>query len=168
MKRISHQRFSGYNGFVQERWLRLHLAFAPYGSLLVTWLITLGVGAWQWNNRDNLAMAGQMIPLGATCYAGLIVLIERAARMFWALAQREKDRARWREEALKEGREEGLEKGREKGLEEGREEGLEEGRENERTRIVRELAAQGIALPPEALDIIRSTHNGNGVGQGNA
>ena len=92
--------------------------------------------------------------MGAACYAALIVLIERSVKMFWALAQREKDRQRWREEALKEGREVGLEMGRE--------EGREEGREDERSRIERQLAAQGIAVPPEALEIIRSTHNGNG------
>ena len=83
--------------------------------------------------------------------------------MFWALAQREKERQRWREEALQEGREAGLAMGRE----EGREAGREEGRETERARIERELSAQGITLPTEALDIIRSTHNGNGVDQGN-
>ena len=108
--------------------------------------------------------------MGAACYAALIVLIERSVKMFWALAQREKDRQRWREEALKEGREVGremglemgLEMGREEGLEMGREEGREEGREDERSRIEKQLAAQGIAVPPEALEIIRSTHNGNG------
>ena len=58
--------------------------------------------------------------------------------MFWALAQREKDRKRWREEALK------------------------EGRENERARIERELSKQGIELSPEILEIIRDPHSGNG------
>ncbi len=80
--------------------------------------------------------------------------------MFWALAQREKDRKKWREEALKEGRELGFAMGRE--------EGREEGREGERSRIEQELAVQGIAVSTEALEIIRSAHNGNGDGSRNS
>ena len=57
--------------------------------------------------------------------------------MFWALAQREKDRQRWREEALR------------------------EGREDERARIERELAQRGIEVPREALEIIRTPQNGS-------
>ena len=66
--------------------------------------------------------------------------------MFWALAQREKDRKKWREEALKEGREQGR----------------EQGREYERARIERQLAERGIELPPEAIEIIKASHNGDG------
>ena len=82
--------------------------------------------------------------------------------MFWALAQREKDRKRWREEALDEGRETGIELGLQQGLQEGRQQGLQEGREDERARIERELADNGVELPPEILEIIRDPHSGNG------
>ena len=110
------------------------------------------------------------MPLGAAGYAALIVSIERATRMFWALAQREKDRKRWREEALDEGRETGIElglqqglrEGLQQGLQEGRQQGLQEGREDERARIERELADNGVELPPEILEIIRDPHSGNG------
>ena len=102
------------------------------------------------------------MPLGAAGYAALIVSIERATRMFWALAQREKDRKRWREEALDEGRETGIELGLQQGLQEGRQQGLQEGREDERARIERELADNGVELPPEILEIIRDPHSGNG------
>ncbi len=138
---------------MQERWLQLHLAFAPFGTLLVTWLLSLAVGAWQWGMRDNLELAGQLMPMGAACYAAVILVIERIGRMFWALAQREKDKEKWREE--------GREKGREEGREKGREEGREKGREDERTRIERELSEQGIEIPPEAIRIIRSSLPGS-------
>jgi len=146
---------------VEERWFRLHLAFAPFGTILVTWLLSLGVGAWQWGIRDNLGLAGQLMPMGAACYAAAIVVIERTGRMFWAFTQIKKDRERFRREGLELGREEGLELGREEGLELGREEGLELGREDERTRIERELAERGIELSPEAIEIIRSPVNGS-------
>ncbi len=77
------------------------------------------------------------MPMGAACYAAVILVIERAGRMFWALAQRQKDIDKWR----KEGREEG------------------------RTRIERELVEQGIEVPPEAIQIIRSSLAGSGQGR---
>ncbi len=85
------------------------------------------------------------MPMGAACYAAVILVIERAGRMFWALAQRQKDIDKWRKE--------------------GREEGWEEGREDERTRIERELVEQGIEVPPEAIQIIRSSLAGSGQGR---
>ena len=121
---------------MQERWLRLHLAFAPFGTILVTWLLSLAVGAWQWNIRENLELAGQLMPMGAACYAAVILVIERLGRMFWTLAQIKKDRERFRRE------------------------GLELGREDERARIERDLAERGIEVPPEAIEIIRSPVNG--------
>ena len=78
------------------------------------------------------------MPMGAACYAAVILVIERAGRMFWALAQRQKDIDKWRKE------------------------GREAGREDERTRIERELAEQGIEVPPEAIQIIRSSLAGSG------
>ena len=81
------------------------------------------------------------MPMGAACYAAAILVIERLGKMFWTLTQIEKDRERFRKE----------------GREQGREEGREEGREDERARIERELEEQGIALPPEAIQIIRSS-----------
>lgn len=65
--------------------------------------------------------------------------------MFWALALREKDIEKGREE----GREVGREEGREVGREEGREVGCEEGREYERKRIERVLRESGVVIPPE-------------------
>ena len=77
---------------------------APLGTLVVTWLLWLSAGdGWQWwNNRNNLEQIGQVVPWGAVVYGSIIFVIERLGRMFWALAQREKD----------------IEKGRQKGREE--------------------------------------------------
>ena len=77
------------------------------------------------------------MPMGAACYAAVILVIERAGRMFWALAQRQKDIDKWRKE----------------------------GREDERTRIERELVEQGIEVPPEAIQIIRSSLAGSRQGR---
>ena len=53
---------------------------------------------------------GQIVPLGAVIYGSLIFTIERVGRMFWALAQREKDIEKGRQQ----GREEVIKKLREK------------------------------------------------------
>ena len=55
---------------------------------------------------------GQIVPLGAVVYGSLIFAIERLGRMFWALAQREKDIERGRQK----GREEVIKKLREKNV----------------------------------------------------
>ena len=74
---------------------------------------------------------GQMTPLGAVVYGSLILVIETVGRMFWALAQREKD----------------IEKGRIEGREEGRQLGRDEGREE----LIRQLLQHNVDLPPEIL-----------------
>ena len=83
--------------------------------------------------------------------------------IFWALAQRKKDKekieaaaraagmAQGLEEGMAQGREEGMAQGREEGREEGMAQGREEGREEERDRIVREMSEHGIEVPPEIL-----------------
>ena len=123
--------------WLSENWLQLHLALVPLGTLAVTWLIWLsgGDGWLWWSSRDNSEQMGQIVPLGAVVYGSLIFAIERLGRMFWALAQREKDIER------------GRQKGREEGIEKGKEEGIEKGREE----VIRELVEQGVDLPPEIL-----------------
>lgn len=98
--------------WLEENWLQLHLALAPLGTLAVTWLIWLSGGdGWQWwSNRDSAVEMGQIVPLGAVVYGSLIFTIERVGRMFWALAQREKDIEKGRQQ----GREEVIKKLREK------------------------------------------------------
>ena len=123
--------------WLSENWLQLHLALAPLGTLVTTWLIWLSGGdGWQWwSNRDGAAEMGQIVPLGAVVYGSLIFTIERLGRMFWALAQREKD----------------IERGRQKGRQEGREEGFEEAWE----KLIQLLAEQNVSLSPEALAEIK-------------
>ena len=65
--------------------------------------------------------------MGAVVYGSLIFVMERTGRMFWAIAQREKD----------------IEKGREEGREQGREEGRDE--------LLRDLLERNVDLPPEIL-----------------
>ena len=119
--------------WLEENWLQLHLALAPLGTLVVTWLIWLsGSDGWQWwSNQDSSAQMGQVVPLGAVVYGSLIFVMERTGRMFWAIAQREKD----------------IEQGREQGREEGREQGREQGREE----LLRDLLERNVDLPPEIL-----------------
>ena len=111
---------------LRESWLRLHLALAPLGTLGVTWLLALSVGAGQWwENWSTLALTGQVVPLAGILYGSAVFVFERTFRMFWALAQREKD------------------------IERGRKRGREEGREHERERIERVLRESGVEIPPD-------------------
>ena len=115
--------------WLEQNWLQLHLALAPLGTLAVTWLIWLSGGdGWQWwSSRDSSGQMGQIVPLGAVVYGSLIFTIERLGRMFWALAQREKD----------------IEKGRQQGIEKGRQEGRDE--------VIRKLLEKRVEIPPEIL-----------------
>ena len=119
--------------WLEENWLQLHLALAPLGTLVVTWLIWLSGGeGWQWwSSRDSSGQMGQIVPLGAVVYGSIIFAIERLGRMFWALAQREKD----------------IERGRQKGRQEGRE------------RLIRQLVEQDVPLPPEILAEVKDRPN---------
>ena len=169
-----------YNRIVDrwsERWARLHVAFFPVGALVVTWLLTVPAGAWRWNNRADLDFAGTLAPLGAFAYGTLVFVVEWSVRMiFWALAQRKKDRekmmararaavreevraavreevqAEVREEVQAAVREEVQAEVREKVQAAVREEVQAEVREKEKERIVQELAKRGIEVPPEIIN----------------
>ena len=126
--------------WLRDNWLRLHLAISPLGTFGVTWLLLYSVGAEQWwHSRENLELAGQTVPFGGIIYGSSIFVLEVTVRMFWALAQRQKDIDKARGQGRKEGREEG----REKGLQEGRE------------QVIREMVERGVDLPPEILKDLR-------------
>ena len=110
--------------WLRDNWLRLHLAISPLGTFGVTWLLLFSVGAGQWwDSRENLELAGQTTPFGGIIYGASIVVLEVTVRMFWALAQRQKD----------------IDKARGQGREEGREE------------VIRKMADLGVELPEEIL-----------------
>ena len=144
------------------------MALAPFGVLISTWLLSLAAGAWRWHHRDDLEFAGTITPLGAAVYGVAVLTIEGGFRMFWALAQIEKDRKAFREEGRKEGREEGRTEGRREGRTEGRVEGRTEGRQEGRTEGRQELARQirdaavesGRLLPEEVDQILSQVFNG--------
>ena len=145
---------------------------APFGVLLSTWLLSLVAGAWRWHHRDDLEFAGTITPLGAAVYGVAVLTMEGGFRMFWALAQIEKDRKAFWEEGRKEGREEGRTEGRREGRTEGRVEGRTEGRQEGRAEGRQELARQirdaavesGRLLPEEVDQILSQVFNG---GSGN-
>ena len=114
---------------LEENWLQLHLALAPLGTLLVTWLLWISGGdGWQWwSSRDSSGQMGQIVPLGAVVYGSIIFVIERVGRMFWALAQRQKD--------------------------------IEKGRQEGRERLIRQLVEQDVPLPPEILAEVKDRPN---------
>ena len=117
--------------WLEENWLQLHLALAPLGTLVVTWLLWLSAGdGWQWwNNRADMEQMGQIVPWGAVVYGSIIFVIERLGRMFWALAQREKD----------------IEKGRQQGREE----------------VIKKLREKNVDIPPEILKELEDLDHGS-------
>ena len=144
-----------------ERWKTIHLAIAPFGVILATWLLTLSVNAWRWNHRDDLGFAGTLTPLGAAAYGEAVLTIEGGIRMFWALAQIEKDRKTFREEGRAEGeaagRAEGEAVGRAEGEAVGRAKGEAVGRAEGRQELaqqIRAAATQSGRLLPEEVDQI--------------
>ena len=72
--------------------------------------------------------------------------------IFWALAQRQKDREKMMARAMESVRAEVQAAVREEVQAEVREEVLAEVREAERERIVQELAKRGIEVPPEIIN----------------
>ena len=127
-----------------ERWKTIHLAIAPFGVILATWLLTLSVNAWRWNHRDDLGFAGTLTPLGAAAYGAAVLTIEGGIRMFWALAQIEKDRKTFREEGRAEGEAAGRAEGRQ-----------------ELAQQIRAAATQSGRLLPEEVDqILAQVFNG--------
>ena len=143
-----------------ERWKTIHLAMAPFGVILATWLLTLSVNAWRWNHRDDLGFAGTLTPLGAAAYGAAVLTIEGGIRMFWALAQIEKDRKTFREEGRAEGEAAGRAEGEAVGRAEGEAVGRAEGRQ-ELAQQIRNAATQSGRLLPEEVDqILAQVFNG--------
>ena len=143
-----------------ERWKTIHLAMAPFGVILATWLLTLSVNAWRWNHRDDLGFAGTLTPLGAAAYGAAVLTIEGGIRMFWALAQIEKDRKTFREEGRAEGEAAGRAEGEAVGRAEGEAVGRAEGRQ-ELAQQIRDAATQSGRLLPEEVDqILAQVFNG--------
>ena len=117
---------------------------------------------------DGVIIVGTMLlfPTTATIYGGIKVFF--AAREAVRREAREKGRQEGIREGLQEGRQEGiregLQEGRQEGiregLQEGRQEGiregLQEGRQEERERIRKELAKQGVTISPELAKILDS------------
>ena len=92
----------------QNRWLRRHVMFIPFGVFITTGLLTYFTELGPLGVRAFLKSAASMVDLGTVVYAMAAVLTERVIRMwFWALDQREKWREKWRREAQAEGRAEG-------------------------------------------------------------
>ena len=89
----------------QNRWLRRHVMFIPFGVFITTGLLTYFTEQGPLGVRPFLKSAASMVDLGTVVYAMVAVLTERVIRMwFWALDQREKWREKWRKEAQAEGR----------------------------------------------------------------
>ena len=91
----------------QNRWLRRHVMFIPFGVFITTGLLAYFTEPGLLGVRTFLKSAASMVDLGTVVYAMAAVLKhERGIRMwFWALDQREKWRLlrKWREEAQAEG-----------------------------------------------------------------
>ena len=86
--------------WLRDNWLRLHLAISPLGTLGVTWLLVFSVGAGRWwDSRESLKLAGQAVPFGGIVYGSSILVLEVTVRMFWALAQRQRDIDKAKKEA---------------------------------------------------------------------
>ena len=89
---------------------------APFGVFAATMLLTLALEQWQWPGPTGWDRASGLVDLGAVFYGMTAVVVERSIwLMFWAWDQRQKVRAKLREE------------GRQKGLSEGEAIGLEKG-----------------------------------------
>ena len=110
--------------WTERRWLRRHTMAAPFGIFAATMLLTLSLEQWQWPGPAGWDRAGGLVDLGAVFYGMTAVAVERSIWfMFWAWDQRQKVRAKLREE----GRQKGLAEGRDEGLAEGEAIGLEKG-----------------------------------------
>ena len=90
-------------------WISYHLAIVPIGTFFVTWiLLGFGAGAWLWwASTDELKLAGQIAPFGASIYGTVMLAGDRLFRKGWTLFRREKAI----EKARGEGKEEGIEIG---------------------------------------------------------
>lgn len=109
------------------------------GVLVATGLLSRSAGVWGWSDRESLEFFADLIPLGVVVYATAVFVTEWVIRMvFWALAQREKD----------------IEKRREEGRAQGVEVGIAQGRREEREEILQNLTAHGIEIPPEIVSAL--------------
>ena len=116
------------NKWVNNNWFRKHLAIAPVAAFTVTWLLMYfgaGIGQW-WNGKENLSLAGQLVPFGAASYSVIALLWELGVKL-WAWYRKDKDI----EKARKEGKGEGYKLGQTEGFQSGFEEGFRLGIQRE-------------------------------------
>ena len=107
--------------WLSENSLYRHLAFAPLGSISVTWIL-LGFSdiGWNWWSGTGPVQAGQVVPLGTVVYGTLAVFADGVFKMiFFALAQRKNEIAKRHLEG--------------------------------RRQLLQELINKGIDLPPDLL-----------------
>ena len=106
--------------WLNDNWLRDHLAYLPLGTFVVTWfLVAVPGGEWQWWDRDGIVMVGQVAPFGAAVYGTGMYMWEKLGGPVWDRITRKK--------AIEKAREEGEERGSRQGHEEGYRSGYEDG-----------------------------------------
>ena len=89
--------------WAERRWLRRHVAVAPFGVFAATMLLTLYREQWQWPGPAGWDRAAGLVDLGAVFYGMAAVAVARSIRfMFWAWEQHQKVRAQLREEGRQE------------------------------------------------------------------
>ena len=129
--RIKNRLATGW----RQRWAQAYIVFSPIGILIATALLSRYAGVWGWSDRDDLGFLASLVPLGGVVYAAIILVLEWGVRMvFWALAQREKD----------------IEKRRDEGRDEGRREGRREAEDN----MLRVLAECGVEMTVDLLSAV--------------
>ena len=130
----------------ERRWLRRHIAVAPFGIFAATMLLTLHLEQWIWPGPEGWDRAGGLVDLGALFYGMAAIAVERSVRlMFWAWEQHQKVRAQLRAE----GEAIGLEKGEAIGFAKGEAAAAE----RYETRLAKVAEERGIdlaeLLPPD-------------------
>ena len=140
--------------WAERRWLRRHTMAAPFGIFAATMLLTLYLEQWQWPGPAGWDRAGGLVDLGAVFYGMTAVAVERSIWfMFWAWDQRQKVRAKLREEGRQKGLAEGRDEGEAIGLEKGRAEGATATAERFEKWLTQVAEEQGIELtkllPPD-------------------
>ena len=108
----------------EMQWPRRHALAFPFGASAATALLTYLTTGGQGTMAANLAVAADMVDLGALIYGMVAVTIEGGVRlMFWAWEKHKAVREALREE------------GRQAGRVEGRQEGSKAGRKAERAAM---------------------------------
>ena len=89
--------------WVNNNWFRNHLAIAPAGTMIVTWILLATTGdAWQWwSDNVHLKTAGQVAPFGAALYGTVMFSVERIARVLVKAFRYDKDTERARKEGIR-------------------------------------------------------------------